>query len=371
MSESKLQMVIPVLTKFPSNVAPTRDVIKKLQVELNANAQGIRSSAGGPLGLLSLTMAPAQYLALNNNVAFVPPVNPGDIPIHLPGATTQFEIAETNRLYRVQTAIFEKYHDTDLALKTLLIAACPDIYIEALKQEHVGYGARTCLDFLTHLWTNYAKIEPSHLWENEKRMKAAWHPTDPIEKLFSQLKTTFEFATAGNAGITEINAVRIGYQIIMDSGLFKLELKEWRAKPEADWTLANFNIFFKAANCDRLATTTDGGFHSANVSTTFISEPSTHIIAAAPSAEFAAMKIKIAQLEKIIKANTKQPTASVPTSTSSATTSYCWTHGTTKNLIHTGFSCKRRAEGHREEATEDNKMGGSTKVWTSPVTPRK
>ena len=36
---------------------------------------------------------------------------------------------------------------------------------------------------------------------------------------------------------------------------------------------------------------------------------------------------------------------------------YCWTHGRTG---HTGTQCRERDEGHKEEATFENKMGGST-----------
>ena len=366
---TNIKFVNPVLTKFPVNVAPSYETLTTLQTEINANSLGIRSSAGGIFGHLVLTMSPANYAVLTNNVAYVVPVNPGDNPVHAAGATGA-QITETNRAFLVDTAIFEKYHDTDLALKTQLIAACPDLYIEQLKQPHVGYGARTTLELLTHLWTSYGKIEPSHLVENEKRMKAAWHPTEPIEKLFSQLKTTFEYATAGNAGFTEITVVRIGYGIIVDTGLFKQELREWRAKPEADWTMANFNTFFKEANIDRLATTTDGGFHGANLSTSPVASTpiSTHLIAATPSSDIAALKLQIAQLEKLIKAKTKQTAATVPAGTAPATT-YCWTHGTSKNIQHTSKTCKFKAAGHKEDATEENKMGGSTKIWTSPITP--
>jgi hypothetical protein len=43
-------------------------------------------------------------------------------------------------------------------------------------------------------------------------------------------------------------------------------------------------------------------------------------------------------------------------------TVYCWTHGVTPNLRHTSSTCEHRDDGHKEGATKDNKMGGSTKV---------
>ena len=40
----------------------------------------------------------------------------------------------------------------------------------------------------------------------------------------------------------------------------------------------------------------------------------------------------------------------------SITTFYCWTHG---GCNHTSKDCKRRAPGHKIDATFDNRMGGS------------
>ena len=37
---------------------------------------------------------------------------------------------------------------------------------------------------------------------------------------------------------------------------------------------------------------------------------------------------------------------------------YCWTHGW---CAHSGMDCNSKAEGHQDEATLENKMGGSTK----------
>ena len=39
---------------------------------------------------------------------------------------------------------------------------------------------------------------------------------------------------------------------------------------------------------------------------------------------------------------------------------YCWSHGITQNLWHNSRTCTRTITGHKNEATYDNKMGGST-----------
>ena len=40
---------------------------------------------------------------------------------------------------------------------------------------------------------------------------------------------------------------------------------------------------------------------------------------------------------------------------------YCWTHGRTRNKNHTSDTCINKQEGHKEDATLDNRKGGSNK----------
>ena len=42
---------------------------------------------------------------------------------------------------------------------------------------------------------------------------------------------------------------------------------------------------------------------------------------------------------------------------------YCWTHG--PQASNDSKKCNRRAEGHQEEATDANRMGGRDTKWKS------
>ena len=353
MTDSKLIFVHPVLTPFPPGVSPTHETIEKCQTELNDNAGGIQSAAGGNFGHLALTVTTKQYILITENEDYEAPTNPGDNPVQLEDAT-QFQIAEANRAHLVNKKIYDLYYDVNMALKKQLLAACPDLFLESMKQPHIGYGGRTVLQLLTHLHTNYGQIEQDQLVANEKRMRTPWHTTEPIETLFSQLKNTFEFALAGNAGITELQVVRIGYEIILATGMFKEDLKDWRRKPITEWTMATFKIFFKKANRDRLSTTSDGGYHTANAAVT----PSAQ-------AEIASLKAEIAALKKATKTKTVPSTISTSDTMTSGLTSYCHTHGTSTNLTHSSKTCKQKGKDHKDDATEEIKMGGSSRIWSN------
>jgi hypothetical protein len=49
---------------------------------------------------------------------------------------------------------------------------------------------------------------------------------------------------------------------------------------------------------------------------------------------------------------------------------YCWTHGTCKNRRHNSATCQNKQPGHQDEATDENKMGGSTDVIDRDANPK-
>jgi len=52
--------------------------------------------------------------------------------------------------------------------------------------------------------------------------------------------------------------------------------------------------------------------------------------------------------------------ASQGTNTAGKSITYCFTHGITQNLQHNSKTCARKCDGHKDNATLNNKMGGST-----------
>jgi len=327
----------PVLSPIATSTQePTYESLRQAQTQLNANASSVHSnSGGGRFGHLVLTMPPAEFALLPNIVAFIPPPCPPDHPVHPPNAT-QPQITEINRLHKATQQIFRTYDDLDKDLKTQLIAATPLCYIDALSHDTLGFTNVTCLAILTHLWSTYGTITQAELDENEVRMKTPWSPPTPVETLFTQLTKARKFATAGGDQHNDIVYVRAGYNIVYNNGLFAEACREWRAKPPAQWTMPNFTAHFKAADKDRRLTTTvaSAGYHGANAAV--VPTPKT--------------------------SNASRPSTAT-TNTDTSARSYCWTHGSIKNLKHSSETCKNKAEGHKDEATSDNKLGGSTKVW--------
>jgi hypothetical protein len=217
---------------------PTYASILAACISLNSNATTIASSAGGGLhGHLALVMTAAEYLALTG-VPFIVPVAP-PVLVHIAGATAA-NIIEDNRLHKSATAEeFQRYHYTDQALRQQLIAATPEVYIQAVKDPLLGFGRVTTLTILTRLRTTCGEITAEDLEANQLSMAADWNPPTPIEDLFEQLRAGEAFAVDGGDPPSEPRLVRLGYSIIRKTGLFEVACRKWRYKATADKTFAN------------------------------------------------------------------------------------------------------------------------------------
>ena len=345
MAESTIRLAdfpYPVLSPLcPTGTSkPTFLTIQTAQLQLNMNAQSVHTHrGGGEFGHLVLTMTPAKYLTLTA-IPFVIPAPPTQNPVHAAGATGPAMI-ETNRQHKADQKEYSTFVAMQNALRSQLIAAVPYKYIEKLSDPDIAFGNTPVLTMLTHLLTTYGNISHDDLDDNTARITAPWNPDDGIDILFSQLKVGREFAAAGGAEISEIQVVLIGYKIVENTGKFETACREWRMTPPADKTYLNFQAKFRLADEDysRTATSRSAGYHRANAVTPATAPP---------------------------KPGVSAPTlAPAPRATTGPAPilGYCWTHGLLRSATHDSKNCNFKKEGHQDEATLTNQMGGETTAW--------
>jgi hypothetical protein len=144
----------PHPTIAPIVGVPAYESINALNLQLNANAALFQSNLGdGLLGLLYLTITPAEYNALSAT-EFFPPENPGAAPT-VPYAATDSQIATLLREHKANTNLFKEYIATNKALKQQVIAAVDAMYLKPLRNRITGFATATTLEMLTHLYTSY------------------------------------------------------------------------------------------------------------------------------------------------------------------------------------------------------------------------
>jgi hypothetical protein len=245
-------------------------------------------------------------------------------------------------------------------LRNQLIAAVPLLYIEDLLDDTIGWGNTTCLQLLDHLWETYGTITATELEANLATMKEPWNTKSPIQTVFTQLKDAIAFSRAGQDPISTATAIRAGYTIISNTGLFETSCREWRNTPVSKHTLHAFCLHFTSADRDRrqTATTDSSGYHSSN-------QASDAKLDAAVAAAVA-LAVKNQKRPQDRHRNRNNTTRSNNSTAPTSTLSWCWTHGITSNPDHTSSSCNRPAPVHQVTATTSNKIGGNTEQYQIP-----
>ena len=391
--------------------APSYTSLRAFQKALNHNAMSIISSQTD-LGHLSLVITEKKYLKASNQVKFVPPTDPeatedeSTSPMtrsmfdSITSADPTSDTLQAVKTYDFNKQTYLKYLATITALRNLILNSVDNKYICKLEHEDTGYARVTPLQLMTHLWDTYGAIDDADHAKNEENMKQPWTPPEPIDTLFEQLKQGQEFAAKGKEIISDSQLVRWGYQNIKNTGLFNRECEKWRKRTETK-TWDDFIDHFNTAYDDYLKydtsppTAAEATYTANQVQQILHDELSTILGTTAPSDNppsdspsllsnpaTANATVTIEDVRRMIQ-ESLATSSSNQSSVNQAYTrggdpghrpprppliaqglvrgkpvSYCWTHGVTSNLRHSSATCRRKATGHKDDATFNDRKGG-------------
>jgi hypothetical protein len=96
---------------------------------------------------LALTISKAKHLTITGNVQFVHPLNPPLQPEQAVVATGP-QITEANRLHLQLKQTFQTYQAVDQALRNLILAAVPPVYVNSLSHDITGFGNVSALTII-------------------------------------------------------------------------------------------------------------------------------------------------------------------------------------------------------------------------------
>ena len=138
----------------PTDTVPTWVYLTTIQTEINSNAISIKSLTNPTYGYLVLTVTPATYTSYGANT-FLSPDNSGLNPTYEVTASSNI-ICEANRRRIFLPAHYETYRAADKAVRKNLLDAVPTIYLDAIKNDTLGFGectsllSRTSMEYLRH-----------------------------------------------------------------------------------------------------------------------------------------------------------------------------------------------------------------------------
>ena len=137
----------------------TYECMTSLKVYLNSYSSAVDCSLGcGTLGYPVLTALPAVF---NTHCVtkLVVPKNPGIHPVMPDPAPTAAILSELVRTHKHEVRLFNEYHAVDRACKKVISKLIPQKFYKSLSIRIIGYTKVTSLEIMTHLISDYAKLE--------------------------------------------------------------------------------------------------------------------------------------------------------------------------------------------------------------------
>ena len=391
----------------PIRGEPNADSLLRLCNEIKANARSVLSHLGGGAhGHLGLVLSPIEYATIANNQPFIRPGHPGTLTI--PPGTPQHRAITLKEAYNEELRRFRECQGVEQALLQQLIESIEPQYLLALRNRQTNSITVPLNDVLDYLTTTFGRVTPQML---DERMTAVaqmgYNPHQPIDLVFNAVDDLCDYANLAFIPFTELQTVNKAYNILLRSGHFKEALRKWRRRLPAAQTWTDFKIFFRRAH-QELREVTDIGMEEAqrqaqqanlveqvvqgiqnaihtNEPTADIEQPTLqHIPPTEPPPvcpqalppqnmaftatsmhpkflqQFQAMQqMQFDHMQKMMEqmTNMTNNTNNNNGKKKRTTNKYCWTHGA---CAHSSKDCRSKADGHQDEATFQNRMGGST-----------
>ena len=356
----------PVLTRLHEpGRPPTRKALLQVEIELNANAASV-DSVYGAHGHVFLTLPDDDYTTLNEGQQFdIPPQPPIDPA--LPAGATQAQITETVRQHTNAWSAYRRMRKTEVELRNQLLAAADDIYFRPLRHPTLGYAPNTVRQLLTHLRTTYGRFTEAERKAVTSRLNTPWEG-GPFEVVIEQIEDAANAFNMGGTPMTDTQKRDKLYDLVNDSGLLVDACQRWRMKPSAEktWDAAKAHFQQYATDRDEVITAGGAGYGQANLMTDAFCQLTNQMANLVTTDNqkmemITDLKSQLAAAQAALTAY-KEATTKAKTNTNNRNRQrkpndkYCWSHGMCR---HIGKDCEQRKEGHIEEATADNTMGGA------------
>ena len=238
---------------------------------------------------------------------------------------------------------------------------------------------------IEYLFRNYGRVTPAQLIHEEQTVtNYSYDPTLPIVVVFNKIDDLMDLANAAGSPYSAQQVINFGYIILNRTGKFGQGIREWnRLLPnQKTWDAfqTHFTTEYQAVRDSGELTNQESTFNTANIIQEVVDgvqqalNPTPDDISEAlelmQQANAATSQVtqqtellqKMMEMMQIMQcqlvsdnnsANQSMPRKRIRRNTSK----YCWTHGA---CAHTGFECTNKKPGHIDDATFQDRKGGST-----------
>ena len=393
----------------PIQGTPTNKALKRLKAELRANASSVETDlGGGDHGYLGLVLTDVEYARINPTpTPFFAPGFPTNLTI--PPAATQVEALELREKYKEVKRLYYECKNVEKALLRHIQDAIEEKYIDHLVDDDTQLIQADIPDVLEYFFTNYGKVPSREVKDKEAEILGmTFHPADPMITLYSPVEKLQKLAKDAEIEYSEAQIVEIALTVIKNTHDFEKALSEWHNKAKVDKTWANFKDHFKKAQMElkeiRGPAMLQPGQHHANLLVSQIrddmhtrnaevmqliqtvlteneneneenEESEGNNVNSVNATVKDNVQVEMLRILRNIATNinnnnnnnsqngqgggARRRPRKTPDNANfhrRVTNKYCWTHG---GCAHNSTACTRKANGHQDNATFTNRMGGS------------
>jgi hypothetical protein len=391
---------------------PTPDALLVLKNQLKANATSVPSNLSDGLhGHIFLVLTPAQY-ALFSNDPFIHPLHPG--VLHIPANTTGPQAQVLRERHKEELRVFREVTGVDKALKQQITKAIHPDYLLAIRNRQTNSLSGTIAQVLGYLFTTYGHISISSLETKEDELRAfSYHPGQPVDVVFNAVDDLVEFADLAGQPMSQRQTISRAYVILHKTNQFDRAITEWNRKLPVEKTWINFKTHFRTAHRElrESAPTTLAAseLHEHNAAlvkqvvegvrdtlmpSSHEDDPTVEILQQIVNSTTQNSTTQQKLLDQLKLMHDRMQTMEIQLASTTQSSNYfhqgghqggyqggyqnghqggrggshgnrnrryhryCWTHG---GCAHDGAHCRYKATNHKQEATFQNKLGGSTR----------
>jgi len=356
-------------------------------------------AVGGVHSLTALLTDDAKYATAHKGKSFVRPVRLPLYDLSIPDDASTVVRIRSEAAHKSKLEDYANYEAAERGCAKFMRDVIDEVWYNDLKDAETFYTQVTALEIITYLDLNSGGLHAVDMLSLRTNMHQYYTQADGIPQYIIMLEDAQKKANRAGMPIADIELVMMASAAVLSAQHFPREVDDWEGLTPAARTWPAWKTAFRLAHLKRqrqmLASGGGeplGGAHG--VTPASFPPVMNRLESALDNLALAATNDR-SVLEQLTAANlaltstiatltatnkklvdkTRAGTPGTPGTPARVAKhphpgNYCWTHGHRCSKDHTSATCGNKAEGHKNDATLTNTMGGSEKDkgWDKPRT---
>ena len=173
--QGDLNVLEAELTEWAAKIKTTEDIIEQ----------------GHKYGFLILILEKEQYgIVLGNEcLKWETPEDPDGYDASIQAKDTAFDQSKSENKHARRLIEYEKFLGVEENLRSLILQAVDEPFVEALKEEYIGYGGQRPHEIIVHLWTKISKVTNRDKFNLKREVFVAWEQPKVLLAYFKQIES--------------------------------------------------------------------------------------------------------------------------------------------------------------------------------------